>query len=90
MTRRRKKRRVHEGVSGLSQLGMSTLPGSSATWVAGYSKDWLPGRVAPTPAAADSSKKVITQPQDVTVLALPGTGRSCPERQTPPPPPQHP
>lgn len=41
---------------GWSHLGMGTLPGSRATWAAGYSKDWLPGRVVPTPAKEGQSQ----------------------------------
>lgn len=39
-----------------SQLGTGTLPGSRAMWVPGYSKDWLPGRMAPTPAKQGQSQ----------------------------------
>lgn len=57
-----------------SQLGIGTLPGSRAMWVTGYSKDWLPGRMAPTPAkegqaetppaaAPDSNKKSSLSPK---------------------------
>lgn len=41
---------------GWSQLGTGTLPGSRAMWVPGYSKDWLPGRMAPTPAKQGQSQ----------------------------------
>lgn len=60
VTRRWKKRRVHDGTSGLSQQGLEPSGHGHPAWLQGHvggrvQQGWLPGRVAHTPAKEGQS-----------------------------------
>lgn len=87
---------------GWSQLGMGTLPGSRATWVAGYSKDGCPGRWHPSckggselkhpqqQLLTDSGKKASPSPKMSQSWPFQGQDAAALKGKSPPPSPQHP
>lgn len=87
---------------GWSQLGMGTLPGSRATWVAGYSKDGCPGRWHPSckggselkhpqqQLLTDSGKKASPSRKMSQSWPFQGQDAAALKGKSPPPSPQHP